>query len=138
MRRRTARPRSITSARISAEVGLVVSDWDMPELNGLQLLQTCKGSSQLKEIPFLMITSQSSIESMKVVQAARSSVDDYLLKPFSLGDIRKRIEGIIDKERTKTEVQTASSHEAISRHGAPAFPAGSAQVRSGAQAGSQQ
>lgn len=100
-------------SRIAADIGLVVSDWDMPELNGLQLLQTCKGSSQLKEIPFLMITSQSSIESMKVVQAARSSVDDYLLKPFSLGDIRKRIEGIIDKERTKTEVNSILA-EAIS------------------------
>ena len=92
-------------SRNAATVGLVVSDWDMPELNGLQLLQTCKGSAHLKDIPFLMITSQSSIESMKVVQAARASVDDYLLKPFSLGDIRSRIEGIINKERTKTEVE---------------------------------
>ena len=91
-------------SRNASRIGLVVSDWDMPELNGLQLLATCKSSAHLKEIPFLMITSQSSIESMKVVQAARASVDDYLLKPFSLGDIRKRIEGLIDKTRTKTEV----------------------------------
>ena len=92
-------------AKNASAVGLVVSDWDMPELNGLQFLQTCKGSSHLKDIPFLMITSQSSIESMKVVQAARASVDDYLLKPFSMGDMRKRIEGLIDKERTKSEVE---------------------------------
>jgi two-component system chemotaxis response regulator CheY len=90
----------------ASKIGLVVSDWDMPELNGLQLLQTCKGSTQLKDIPFLMITSQSSIESMKVVQAARASVDDYLLKPFSLGDMRKRIEELIDRERTRSEVES--------------------------------
>lgn len=89
-----------------AMVGLVVSDWDMPELNGIELLRTCKNNSQLSEIPFLMITSQSSIESMKVVQAARASVDDYLLKPFSLGDIRKRVDVLIEKARTKSEVQT--------------------------------
>lgn len=92
-------------SRHSDRVGLVVSDWDMPELNGLQLLGVCKQSVSLKHIPFLMITSQSSIESMKVVQAARANVDSYLLKPFGLGEIRKRIETLIDKERTKSEVQ---------------------------------
>jgi two-component system chemotaxis response regulator CheY len=91
--------------RNASHVGLVVSDWDMPEINGLQLLNVCKNSPTLRGIPFLMITSQSSIESMKVVQAARASVDSYLLKPFGLDDIRKRVQTLIDKERTKSEVQ---------------------------------
>jgi two-component system chemotaxis response regulator CheY len=86
-------------------VGLVVSDWDMPELNGLQLLGACKNSPSLREIPFLMITSQSSVESMKVVQAARASVDSYLLKPFGLDEIKKRIDALVEKERTRSEVQ---------------------------------
>lgn len=92
-------------SRNASNVGLIVSDWDMPEINGMQLLNVCKNSPTLKGIPFLMITSQSSIESMKVVQAARASVDSYLLKPFSLDDIRKRVQILIDRERTKSEVQ---------------------------------
>lgn len=91
--------------RDPAKVGLIVSDWDMPELNGIDLLKALKGTPSYEEIPFLMITSQSSIESMKVVQAARASVDDYLLKPFSLGDIRKRVESLIERTRTRNEVQ---------------------------------
>ena len=86
-------------------VGLVVSDWEMPQINGLELLRMCKNHSQLEGIAFLMITSQSSIESMKVVQAARAEVDAYLLKPFSLVDIRKRIDGLIETARTRGEVQ---------------------------------
>src|SRR6185437_10420815 len=53
-------------------VGLIVSDWEMPDMNGLELLKACKQSQALAEIPFLMITSQSSVERMKVLQAAKA------------------------------------------------------------------
>jgi two-component system chemotaxis response regulator CheY len=89
----------------AARIGLIVSDWDMPELNGIQLLGACKNSPSLRGIPFLMITSQSSIESMKVAQAARANVDSYLLKPFGLQDMRKRIDTLIEKERSKSEIR---------------------------------
>jgi CheY-like chemotaxis protein len=70
---------------------LIVSDWEMPEMNGIELLKSCKSDARLRDIPFLMITSQSSIERMKVMQAARANVDDYLLKPFTSEDLRTRI-----------------------------------------------
>lgn len=86
-------------------VGLIVSDWVMPEMSGIELLRACKANPVLKELPFLMITSQSSIERMKVMQAAKANVDQYLLKPFTGEDLKKRVEGLLDKNRWKNEIQ---------------------------------
>ena len=86
-------------------VGLIVSDWEMPEINGIELLKFCKSNSTMAQIPFLMITSQSSMEKMKVVQAAKASVDQYLLKPFNISEIKDRIKQVMEKSRSRAEVQ---------------------------------
>jgi two-component system, chemotaxis family, chemotaxis protein CheY len=90
---------------VAERVSLIVADWEMPELTGMDLLRACKGQPGLAEIPFLMVTSQSSLERMKVLQAAKSQVDQYLLKPFDLGEIRKRVETMLEKARNRTQVQ---------------------------------
>lgn len=86
-------------------VGLIISDWEMPDMNGLDFLKTCKSSQTLAEIPFLMVTSQTSMERMKVVQAARAQVDQYLLKPFGSKDLKERIDQLMDRVRNRKEVQ---------------------------------
>jgi len=86
-------------------VGLVISDWEMPEMTGIELLKSCKAHPDLVDMPFLMITSQSSIERMKVMQAARSSVDEYLLKPFSGVEIRKRVETLLERSQSHGAIQ---------------------------------
>lgn len=86
-------------------VGLIISDWEMPEMNGIELLRACKAHPKLSEIPFLMVTSQGSMERMKVMQAARSNVDQYLLKPFNGVQLKKRIDFLLEKFRTRKEVQ---------------------------------
>lgn len=84
-------------------VGLIISDWEMPEMTGIDLLKACKVNAQLREIPFLMITSQSSIERMKVMQAARANVDDYLLKPFNSEDIKNRVNHLLQRASAKAK-----------------------------------
>jgi CheY-like chemotaxis protein len=90
-----------------SKVGLVVSDWEMPEMTGIELLKVCKTDARLRDIPFLMITSQSSIERMKVMQAARSNVDDYLLKPFNTDDIKKRVNHLLHRASAKAKTTQA-------------------------------
>ncbi len=96
------------------KVCLIVSDWEMPQVTGLELLQACKGSPSLRDIPFLMITSQTSMEQMKIIQAGQSDVDQYLLKPFNIAEFRKRIELLMnrsrDKEKTEELVAKALEH----------------------------
>jgi two-component system chemotaxis response regulator CheY len=89
----------------AAKIGLIISDWEMPKMTGLDFLRSCKAEKSLTDIPFLMITSQSSIERMKVMQAARANVDQYMLKPFNVADFHKRIEEVLEKAKTFPEVR---------------------------------
>lgn len=86
--------------------GLIISDWEMPEMSGLDLLKSCKEHPRLADIPFLMVTSQGSMERMKVMQAARAQVDQYLLKPFAGAELKKRIDQLLERARNRHEVQS--------------------------------
>jgi two-component system chemotaxis response regulator CheY len=90
--------------KFAEKVGLIVSDWEMPTVSGIDLLRAVKSHPKLKNVSFLMVTSQSSIERMKVMQAARSNVDEYLLKPFNLDDFKARILKVVHSSKTASEV----------------------------------
>lgn len=59
---------------------LLITDWDMPNKSGLQLVEAVRGDEQLKHLPILMLTGSSEPERVKAAIAA--GVDDYLVKPF--------------------------------------------------------
>ena len=86
------------------DIELIISDWEMPQVNGLELLRSVRSDPALEKIPFLMITSQNSMERMKVMRAAQSQVDQYLLKPFRSQDIKERIDEALERSRNRTEV----------------------------------
>jgi CheY-like chemotaxis protein len=62
-------------------VDLILCDWEMPELSGLELLTWCREQETLKIVPFIMVTSRGDKEN--VVQAIQAGVSDYIGKPFS-------------------------------------------------------
>lgn len=62
-------------------VDLILCDWEMPELSGLELLTWCREQEALKTTPFIMVTSRGDKEN--VVQAIQAGVSDYIGKPFS-------------------------------------------------------
>lgn len=72
-------------------VDLIISDWEMPELNGLGLLQAVRRNQQRKDTKFLMVTSQRSQERIKITRAALWKVDAYLVKPFRGNDLREKV-----------------------------------------------
>lgn len=63
------------------EVDLILCDWEMPEMSGLELLSWCREQDGLKTTPFIMVTSRGDKEN--VVQAIQAGVSDYIGKPFS-------------------------------------------------------
>ena len=67
---------------VNKPVDIVLSDWEMPQGNGLQLLKAVRLNPTRKNIQFMMITSQRSQERFKITQAAHWRVDAYLIKPF--------------------------------------------------------
>jgi len=80
----------------SAEYGLVISDWNMPVMEGLELLKHIRNDSQLKDIPFLMVTAEA--EKEKVIEAIKSGVDNYIVKPFTGDVLKEKLEKIAQKK----------------------------------------
>jgi len=74
---------------------LVISDWVMPKMTGLELLQAMRGDRALKRIPFIMVTAED--EARHVTQAAGAGADDMLLKPFVTKDLEERISRILGR-----------------------------------------
>lgn len=80
-------------------IDFIISDWDMPVMDGMELLQNLHQDKQLSQIPFIMITS--SLERDNVVDAAKSGVADYIAKPFSLEILREKIKNVQERQSAK-------------------------------------
>lgn len=80
-------------------IEIIISDWEMPKMKGVELLAYCKRTPELNGVPFFMITSQVSRENLKIEMAAQRQVDNYLLKPFSRDELKKRIDEAFDLRR---------------------------------------
>lgn len=63
------------------QIGLIISDWIMPEMTGIDFLRACKDDPDLKRIPFIMVTAEAQKES--VIEAIKGGVDNYIVKPFT-------------------------------------------------------
>jgi two-component system chemotaxis response regulator CheY len=63
------------------DIGLIVSDWNMPNMTGLDLLKAVRGDANLKGIPFIMVTAEGQKEN--VVEAVKCGVNNYIVKPFT-------------------------------------------------------
>jgi len=68
---------------------LVISDWNMAPMTGLDLLRTVRGDSQLKHTPFIMVTAESKTEN--VITAKQAGVSNYIVKPFNAETLRAKI-----------------------------------------------
>jgi two-component system chemotaxis response regulator CheY len=73
--------------------GLVLSDWDMEPVTGLELLQEVRGDAVLKDTPFILVTSQDDAEFMAAADAA--GVSGYIVKPFTADALRDKIEDVV-------------------------------------------
>ncbi len=68
--------------RLNTEnVALVICDWNMPIMSGIEVLRAVRADPELKEIPFLMLTAEAYRESVQ--EAVKSGVTDYISKPFT-------------------------------------------------------
>jgi two-component system chemotaxis response regulator CheY len=77
------------------EYGLVVSDWNMEPMTGLDLLKEVRADDRLKAMPFLMVTAESKTEN--VIAAKEAGVNNYIVKPFNAETLKGKIESILGK-----------------------------------------
>jgi PleD family two-component response regulator len=70
-------------------IHLIVSDWDMPKMTGLELLKKVRGSAAHSHIPFLLLTATS--DRNKVLSAINAGVNEYIAKPFQSKELEYRV-----------------------------------------------
>ena len=74
--------------------GLVISDWNMEPMTGLELLQQVRADAKLKSTPFIMVTAESKTEN--VIAAKQAGVSNYIVKPFNAETLRGKIQKVLD------------------------------------------
>lgn len=71
---------------------LVISDWNMPQMSGLELLRAIRGDGVLKDVPVLMVTAESKKEN--ILEAVRAGVSNYVVKPFNAKTLEEKLNKI--------------------------------------------
>ncbi|MEA2060949.1 MAG: response regulator [Thermodesulfobacteriota bacterium] len=74
-------------------VNLVISDWNMPKMTGLELLKIVRADKRYARIPFLMVTAEA--QKQNVIEAVQAGVSNYVVKPFTAEAISEKLEKIL-------------------------------------------
>ena len=78
---------------------LIVSDWIMPEMTGIEFLKVCKEDDDVKKIPFIMVTAEAQKDS--VIEAIKEGVDNYIVKPFTPDRLQEAIQKAMAKVKSQ-------------------------------------
>lgn len=77
----------------SQNIGLVISDWNMEPMTGIQLLREVRSDDKLKHLPFIMITAESKSEN--VIAAKEAGVSNYIVKPFNAETLKSKLVSVL-------------------------------------------
>lgn len=78
---------------------LVLSDWNMPQMSGLDFLKKCRTDDRFKALPFVLITAES--EKSQVIEAVQAGVSHYIVKPFTADQLKEKLEVAHKKHSAK-------------------------------------
>ncbi len=76
-------------------VEFILTDWHMPEMNGLEFVRAVRGIASMENVPILMVTSNAVSE--EVMEAVKAGVNGYIVKPFQPETLRAKIESVLNK-----------------------------------------
>ena len=79
----------------SGNFDLLVTDWNMPGMQGIDLLKAVRADARLKELPVLMVTAEQKRE--QIVEAAQAGVNGYIVKPFTAQTLKEKIDKIFER-----------------------------------------
>jgi two-component system chemotaxis response regulator CheY len=75
-----------------SQFGLIISDWNMPGMSGMDLLRAVRSYAPTRELPFLMITGEGDQDHL--AEAFSPGITDYVVKPFDVEQLRMKLEGL--------------------------------------------
>jgi two-component system chemotaxis response regulator CheY len=76
-------------------IDFLVTDWNMPGLQGIDLLKTVRADPKLATLPVLMVTAETKRE--QIIEAAQAGVNGYIVKPFTAATLKEKIEKIFER-----------------------------------------
>ncbi len=79
----------------SGDFDFLVTDWNMPGMQGIDLLKNVRADPNLKDLPVLMVTAEAKRE--QIVEAAQAGVNGYIVKPFTAGTLKEKIDKIFER-----------------------------------------
>ncbi|PCJ49977.1 MAG: chemotaxis protein CheY [Gammaproteobacteria bacterium] len=79
----------------SGNFDFLVTDWNMPGMEGIELLKRVRADENLKSLPVLLVTAEAKKE--QIVEAAQAGVNGYIVKPFTSGTLKEKIEKIFER-----------------------------------------
>jgi two-component system chemotaxis response regulator CheY len=79
----------------SSSFDLLVTDWNMPGMQGIDLLKEVRADEKLSEIPVLMVTAEQKKE--QIIEAAQAGVNGYIVKPFTAAILQEKLEKIFER-----------------------------------------
>lgn len=77
------------------EFEFVVTDWNMPGMQGIDLLKHIRADDELKHLPVLMITAEAKRE--QIIEAAQAGVNGYIVKPFTAATLKEKLDKIFER-----------------------------------------
>ena len=89
------------------KVDFVISDWNMPNMSGLELLKAIRADANLKPLPVLLVTAEALKEN--VVEALKAGVNNYVVKPFTAETLKEKIDAIF-RCTNSTTTRLGDSH----------------------------
>jgi two-component system, chemotaxis family, chemotaxis protein CheY len=81
-------------AKLTAEgADFIITDWNMPEMNGLDFVKAVRSTPQFEHLPIIMVTTRGNKED--VIEAMKARVNNYLVKPFTAPGLKEKIESVL-------------------------------------------
>lgn len=74
-------------------VGILITDWNMPEMNGLELVKKVRGEERYKDCPIIMVTTEGG--KSEVITALKAGVNNYIVKPFTPQVLKEKLEAVL-------------------------------------------
>ena len=71
---------------------MVITDWNMPEMNGIEIIRALRGLDRMKDTPTLMVTTNAAKDA--IVEAPPAGVNNYIVKPFTPDTVKEQIEAV--------------------------------------------
>lgn len=89
----------VQAAKDNIPFQCIVSDWNMPNMSGLELLKKCRSEATFKDIPFMLVTAEN--EQKQVLEAAKAGVSNYIVKPFTPVAFQQKLELVYNRHFKK-------------------------------------